>query len=677
MNGLSALISAVTTGKAELLQLALIELQQSLRLTAAVFLPTMREVDTVVRRLGTTMASELSSIPRADPMAWVRIQLRRLIAQYLDELGRNPVMAGDPLFGRLITSGRERLKTVPIDADMMTPLNQRLRFMSKGAIDLLILRFNKNKSFPHIATQRLISLDDVSDAIQTACRQLDWTGDASGTALDASDYRVVDGVVCGDDGVQVTTDQLSVRLQENIGLSLRFVRAARQHVIAAAWYASPFTVEMPVLAPPVPVASSTPTAPSKRPSNAAVSVTKSGMISTPTKRQPVPFNKSGSRKLDDYPEQGSKSGLFATIISGFLVLSGVGLLLLRSGTNKLPDAEMSQEPATTQALVANSQTSINTPPVTGSTVIVNAATVSISPVQTSTVITPTVVSPTASMGRPLFSSGSPTAPLAAWSTRLIISDYKGPLLRIRRNSDDHESDIGATTSGSLDTGMMMLFISGKDANVVCWYDQSGNNHHLRQTEFSKQPSLVKNGVLNIENSRPIIYYHSRMTQYLTTPAGIPIGCLYAVVSVDGQKDHAQAIMGSLSDAKGDREAYYPILDRKNNGLCEWWMGQVTGIGKINVPIPQKKLLLWHSSSDGTSRPKLTLRLDGKQVGEIKLDAQTLVAKGPTAVGAGYWNNQLSDYFAGVMGEIIILPPGSRAEDIGEITKNLKSWWRTP
>ena len=672
MNGLPALISAMTTGKAELLQLALIELQQSLRLTAAIFLPTMREVDTVVRRLGATMASELTSIPRADPMAWVRIQLRGLIAQYLDELGRNPAMAGDPLLGRLITSGRERLETVPIDADVMTPLNQRLRFMSKGAIDLLILRFAKKLPFTHIATQRLISLDDVSDAIQTACRQLDWTGDASGAVLDASDYRVVDGVVCGAEGVLVATDQLSIRLQDNIGLSLRFVRAARLHVIAAAWYASPFTVEMPVLAPPLSVASSTPSVPSKRPSNAAVSVAKTGMISTPIKRQPVSFNKkSSSHKLDDYPEQGSKAGLIATIISGILVLSGVGLLLLRSGTNKLPDAEVRREQATIQTAIATP------PPSTNPTAAAHSVTTPISSTQTPSVAASTNNSLNMSKEQLLFSPGSTTAPLAAWSTRRLVPGYNGPLMRIRRSNDNVESDIGATTSGSLDTGALITFISRMDANVVCWYDQSGHNHHLRQIDLGKQPSIGRAGTPSVENSRPVISYHSKMNQFLTTPAGIPIGCLYAVVSVDGQKKGAQAIIGSLSNFKSDHDAYYPLVDRGNNGLCEWWMGQAAGQTKINVPIPQKRLLLWHSSCLGDSRPKLTLSLDGKQVGVVQMDTNPLIANGPTSVGAGYWKDQVVDFFAGVMGEVIILPPGSSAKEINAITDNIKSWWRTP
>jgi hypothetical protein len=168
-----------------------------------------------------------------------------------------------------------------------------------------------------------------------------------------------------------------------------------------------------------------------------------------------------------------------------------------------------------------------------------------------------------------------------------------------------------------------------------------------------------------------------MKQFLTTPAGIPIGCLYAVVSVDGKKEAAQAIIGAKSNFKSDHDAYYPIVDRGNNGRCEWWMGQATGQTAINASIPQKRLLLWHSSCDGDSRPKLTLRLDGKQVGVTQMDVNPLIANGPTNVGAGYWKDEVVDFFAGVMGEIIILPPGNSVKEINAITDNIKLWWRTP
>lgn len=667
MDDASALIRAAVAGDAESLRRLLLDLQRPLRLTAAIFLPTLREVDAVVLRWGASVANTLSAVPLDDPIPWLRGRLRDLIVQRLDELDRSPGFSGDPVLRLLISSGRERLATVPVDADPVAAIAGRLRWMSKGATDLLVLRFTHGASFAQIAEHRRMSLDDLSMAVQTACRQLDWTGDASGGALEPADYCAIDGLICGSNTAVEGLGALRGRLLDDMGLALRAVRAARLHLIAAAWHAPELVVELPSASrPPAPA----PVAAARRttgPQPASRALKPRG-LSTPTRRQLAQRDDGdqAAPSLEEYPDHQPRSGLIPTLIGGALVISGVALWFLRGGTVEMSRPPESTPPPPATAPLTTPTTAGHTTPTTTPTTTANKP----------PAITPPIA-PVAEPVQALFTSTLSPAPLAAWSTRRVVAAYGGPLLRVRRSGDHTESDIGALADGSLDTTTLTRFTTTGSAHVVCWYDQSDNNHHLRQAERDRQPRIVGDGTLAVENSRPVIVFERSRFEHLTTSAGIPIGCLYALVKVVSQPGSTQAIMGSIAKSSNESDAYYPIVDRDGKGECEWWVGQTKDYSMIKVGIARDRLLLWHSSSDGKPRPKLTLRHDGKEVAHVTASHEALTPAGPTIVGALYWARQPTDPFGGSLGEVLVLPPGSKREVRDAITKDLKVWWKTP
>lgn len=660
MEDASALITAAKGGDTESLRGLLDDLQRSLRVTAAIFLPTMRDVDAVVQRLGPVVANALTTAPVDSPLPWLRGHLRALIVQRLNELEQAPAYAGDPLGRLLLSSGRERLGTVPADTDPVSALTGRLRFMAKGATDLLALRFTNGVPLAQIAEHRHLSLDDVSLAVQTACRQLDWTGDASGGALEPADYRAIDGLVCGSGSTIEGLGFLRARVLDDMGLALRAVRAARWHLIAAAWHAPALTLEIPALVKPLPTVN-IPARPATNP-QIPIRAGKSRGFSTPTRRQ-LALRGEGvidAPSLDAYPEPRSSSALVPTLIGGALVLGGVLLLFLRGGTSEVHAAKPVVAPSSTKT-----QTQTQIPP---------SQLKSPAPSQTTV---PTVAPPVAVTMKALFVPGTAPTPVAAWSTRLVVGGYSGPLLRVRRSGDHAEKDVGFTTNGSLDTATMTSFTSRSSAHVMVWYDQSGNQHHLRQNDREKQPTIIRDGALDVENSRPVINFNRSRFDHLSTPAGIPIGCLYALVKVVPQGDGTQAIMGSRSDFSSESDAYYPIVDRSGKGVCEWWVGQTKDYTILSNPITPGRMLLWHSSLGGNDRRMLTLRLDGKEVAKATAAHETLVPTGPTIVGGLYWADQFTDPFGGSLGELIVLPPDSSSQIRSTITTDLKKWWKTP
>ncbi len=87
---------------------------------------------------------------------------------------------------------------------------------------------------------------------------------------------------------------------------------------------------------------------------------------------------------------------------------------------------------------------------------------------------------------------------AAYSLRLLRTDYTGSAIRVRR-TDLTESNIGFTSAGDLDTTALLAFTgTGALDNgfITTWYDQSGNGYNATQTTALNQPTIVVGGVFN-------------------------------------------------------------------------------------------------------------------------------------------------------------------------------------
>jgi len=120
------------------------------------------------------------------------------------------------------------------------------------------------------------------------------------------------------------------------------------------------------------------------------------------------------------------------------------------------------------------------------------------------------------MGRLLFlspsASGPPAfvgplddlpAPAAAYSVaRRLLSAYEGPLIRVRRSSDNAELDIGYDAAGDLDATALLTFCGVGDGFLPKLYDQSGNVRDGSEATAGNQLRLVASGVLDTQNSKP-------------------------------------------------------------------------------------------------------------------------------------------------------------------------------
>ena len=99
---------------------------------------------------------------------------------------------------------------------------------------------------------------------------------------------------------------------------------------------------------------------------------------------------------------------------------------------------------------------------------------------------------------------------AAYSVRKLRTLYTGNAIRVRRSSDNTESNIGFTALGDLDTTALTSFCSGTNGFVTTWYDQSGNANNATQTTAANQPQIVSSGsvltLTGIGSARPILSF---------------------------------------------------------------------------------------------------------------------------------------------------------------------------
>ena len=89
----------------------------------------------------------------------------------------------------------------------------------------------------------------------------------------------------------------------------------------------------------------------------------------------------------------------------------------------------------------------------------------------------------------------------AYSLRSLTLYYTGPVVRVRRSSDNTESDFTAT---EVSDGTLATWVgAGNNGFVRTWYDQSGNNQDAIQLTAANQPKIVDSASgLILENGKP-------------------------------------------------------------------------------------------------------------------------------------------------------------------------------
>jgi len=90
-----------------------------------------------------------------------------------------------------------------------------------------------------------------------------------------------------------------------------------------------------------------------------------------------------------------------------------------------------------------------------------------------------------------------------YSLRQLRAGHTTGVIRVRRSSDNAELDFKAN---EITDGTLTTWTGSGDGFVTKWYDQSSNGNDAVQTTASKQPTIVRAGVLLTNNGKPAINF---------------------------------------------------------------------------------------------------------------------------------------------------------------------------
>ena len=140
---------------------------------------------------------------------------------------------------------------------------------------------------------------------------------------------------------------------------------------------------------------------------------------------------------------------------------------------------------------------------------------------------------------PLLLDTFPSSTLVyAYSLRKLTNTYSGAAIRVRRDNDNAESDIGFSNN-ELDTDALTTFVGSNNGYVTTWYDQGGNEHNLTQSTADDQPLIVSSGTVRTTDDKPSLRFLSSRRDKIT---GGRINALH-----DGTKCFVAALVKSNSN----------------------------------------------------------------------------------------------------------------------------------
>ena len=144
---------------------------------------------------------------------------------------------------------------------------------------------------------------------------------------------------------------------------------------------------------------------------------------------------------------------------------------------------------------------------------------------------------------------------AAYSLRLLNTDYTGDAIVVRRASDNQTMSIGFFED-ELDTQTLESFCSGTDGFVTTWYDQSGNSHNATTAVASEQPKIVSSGTTITQNGKPCIDFNGNNNGYILSDQNL-------ITSLTDGTQTAISVHSVDDVSVGATNLIYSVVDRNS------------------------------------------------------------------------------------------------------------------
>jgi len=153
---------------------------------------------------------------------------------------------------------------------------------------------------------------------------------------------------------------------------------------------------------------------------------------------------------------------------------------------------------------------------------------------------------------------------AAHSLFLLSGTYTGPLIQIRRASDnalkDFYPDANFTLSALSEDGTgtdLATWIGLENGFVQIRYDHTGNGNHIQNLSASAQPQIINAGTIITKNGQPAIRYN-QTTTVLSTTATVDFGIntsIFAVFTPTAAATGFDVVCKLGADSSGNRRTF--------------------------------------------------------------------------------------------------------------------------
>jgi len=156
---------------------------------------------------------------------------------------------------------------------------------------------------------------------------------------------------------------------------------------------------------------------------------------------------------------------------------------------------------------------------------------------------------------------------------LLIANYLGFCIRVRRSSDNTELDIGFV-NGVLDIASLLTFVGSGNGFASIIYDQVGSNNMVQNTA-SLQGQIVSNGSVILKGGKPCIIRSSDNDGgYLSTYAPNDGATVKGMFYVGDNEGKSSIIFGSATN--GDDYGFNAVSGSTNTSI------DFEGLGVIQI-----------------------------------------------------------------------------------------------
>lgn len=239
--------------------------------------------------------------------------------------------------------------------------------------------------------------------------------------------------------------------------------------------------------------------------------------------------------------------------------------------------------------------------------------------------------------------------------RRTLTSYTGPLVRIRRSSNNAEQDFGYVTNGDLDTAAIATFIGAGSGFVTSVYDQAGEDGPNNPVS-STQPIYVASGY----SGKPVMRFsaHRLATTFVSAALIQPVS-IYAVAILntgavnDGLSHYILSGVGAGS----------MILLKSATGTPDDW--RINAGVSVLGGTADDTMNVWAALFNGVSS-EFWINSVSKGIGNVGASTMTGIAIGRTSSNTNPW--------IGDIASVVIADPSHSTAERQAVQTAINNYW---